>query len=87
MILPIMVYDLANTGRQLGQYRYSIWPIPVDDLANTGRGFREYWRRYIFQDLGRFEDEIKDSKNMGGIMPRYGIRNFKKIDLTTEVSL
>ena len=55
--------------------------IPVGDLANTGWRFGQYRRRYIFQDLGSFQVEIGDSKNMGGlrIMPRYGIKN-KKID-------
>ena len=76
------VYDFANTGRRFGQYQLAIWPIPVGDLVNTGWRFRKYQRRYIFQDLGRFEVEIGDSKNMGGlrIMLRYGIKNKIKID-------
>ena len=39
--------------------------------------------------MGRFEVEIGDSKNMGGlrIMLRYGIKNKIKIDSATEVSL
>ena len=39
-------------------------------------------------NLARFEVEIGDSKNMGGlrIMPKYGIKNKIKIDLATEVS-
>ena len=66
-----------------------ILPILVDDLANTGRRFRKYWRRYISRDLVRIEVEIKDSKIMGvlRIMSRYGIKNLKKIELATEVSL
>ena len=56
-----------------------IWPIPVGDLANTGWRLGQYPRWYIFQDLGRFEVEIGNSKNMGSlrIMPRYGIKNKK----------
>ena len=62
---------------QICQYWLAVWPIAVGDLANTGRRFGQYRQRYIFQDLGRFEVENGDSKNMGGlrIMPRYGIRN------------
>ena len=43
----------------------------------------------VSADKGRFEVEIGDSKNMGGlrIMPRYGIKNKKKSILDTEVSL
>ena len=53
----------------------------VGALANTSWRFGQYRRRYIYQDLGMFEVEIRDSKNMGGlrIRPRYGIKN-KKID-------
>ena len=38
--------------------------------------FRQYRRRYIFKDLGRFEVEIEDSKNTGGF--RYRIKNDMK---------
>ena len=88
-ISPIRVGDLVNTGWRFGPYRLVIWSIPVGDMANTGWRFGQYRRRYIFQDLGRFEVEIGDSKNMGGlrIMPRYGIKNKKKSILPTEVSL
>ena len=60
-------------------YVMSNSPIPVGDVVNTDWRFRQNQRRYIFQDLGRFEVEIGDSKNMGGltIMPRYGIKNKK----------
>ena len=54
-ICIIYMYELSNSL------------IPVDDLANTCRGFGQYRRRYIFQDLGRFQVEIGDSKNMGAI--------------------
>ena len=71
--------DFVNTGWRIGQYRLANWPIPVGELANTGWRFRQYRRRYIFEDLGRFEVEIEDSKNMEGlrIMPKYGIKNKK----------
>ena len=61
----IPVGDLANTGWRSGQYRLAISPIPA---------------MVHFKDLGRFEVEIENSKNMGGlkIMPRYGIKNKKK---------
>ena len=78
---------------QIRQCWLAIWPIPVGDLVNAGWQFCQYqlafcqyrlaiWpirRRYIFQDLGRFEVEIGGSKNMGGlkIMPRYWIKNKK----------
>ena len=67
---------------RFGQYQLAIWPIPVGDFANNGEGT-------FLEDLGRFEVEIKDSKNMEGlrIIPRYGIKNKKKIDLATEESL
>ena len=70
----------VNTGWRIGQYRLANWPIPVGELANTGWRFRQYRRRYIFEDLGRFEVEIEDSKNMEGlrIMSRYGIEHKKK---------
>ena len=89
VIWPIPVGDLANTGWWFGQYRLAIWPIPVDELANTGWRFRQYRRRYIFEDLGRFEVEIEDSKNMEGlrIMSRYGIEHKKKIDFSISMSL
>ena len=61
-------------------YRLTIWAILVYNLANNCIRFRQYRRRYIFKELGRFEDEIKVSKIMGGgniNMPRYGIRNKK----------
>ena len=88
-IWPIPVGDLVNTSWQFGQYRLAFRPILVGDLTNTGWRYGQYRRRYIFQDLGRFEVEIEDSKNMGGlrIMPRYGIKNKKKSILATEVSL
>ena len=65
---------------QIRQYRLAIWPIPVGNLVNTGWRFGQYQWRYIFQDLGRFEVESGDSKNIGGlrIMPRYGIKNKRK---------
>ena len=44
-----------------------LWPIPVGDLTKTGWRFGQYRRRYIFQDLGRFEVEIGKSKDMGGL--------------------
>ena len=56
-------------------------PIPVDDFTDTGKQSGQYRRRYIYQDLGMFEVEIRDSKYMGGglrIMPRFGIKNKKK---------
>ena len=80
VIWSIPVGDLAHTGWWFGQYRLAIWPIPVGVLANTSWQFGQYRRRYIFQDLGRFVIEIRDSKNMGGlrIIPRYGIKSKKR---------
>ena len=50
-----------------------------NDFANTGRRFGKY-RRYIFQDLDRFEDEFEDIKNMDlRIMHRYGIKNKNRL--------
>ena len=62
--------------------------VCIVKFVNTGWRFGQYRRRYIFQDLGRFEVEIGDSKIMGGlrIMPRYGIKN-KKIDFGYSVPL
>ena len=67
----IQIYDFVNTGIRFCQYQYTISLIPVYDFVNTGN---------IFKDLGRFEVEIEDSKNMGGlrIMSRYGIEHKKK---------
>ena len=57
-----------------------IWPIQVDDFANTGIKFANAGEGTFLKNLGRFEVEIEDSKNMGDlrIMPRYGIKNKKK---------
>ena len=54
-IWSIPVGDLVNSGWKFGQYRMAIRPIPVGDWANTSWRFGQYRRRYIFQDLGRFE--------------------------------
>ena len=55
----ILVGDLANTGWQFSQYRLAIWSIPDGDLDNTGCRFGQYRQRYIFQDLGRFDQGNK----------------------------
>ena len=39
----------------------------IEDNTVTGFSNIHVWPRYIFQDLGRFEVEIGDSKNMGGL--------------------
>ena len=84
----IPVADLTNTGWRFGQYRLAIWPIRVGDLANTGWQLGQYQRRYCFHNLGRFEVEIDDSKNLGvlELCLDMGSR-IKKIDFATEVSL
>ena len=67
-----------------------ILSILVYDFAITGIRYCQYWRRYIFKDLGRFVVEIKDSKNMGellGIYKDIRSRIKKKIDMATQVSL
>ena len=56
---PTGIDEIAN--------RLAISSIRVGDLAITSWRFRQYWRRYIFKDLGRFEVEIGDSKNMVGL--------------------
>ena len=64
--------------------RVGLFPIPV----NIGIQFGKYWRRYIFKDLGRFKVENKDYKTWGlRNLPRYGIKNKKKVDFATQVSL
>ena len=60
--LYVCIVKSVNTGWRIGQYRLTISSIPVGELANTGWRFRQYRRRYIFEDLGRFEVEIEDSK-------------------------
>ena len=64
----IQIYDFVNTGIRFCQYQYTISLIPVYDFVNTGN---------IFKDLGRFEVEIEDSKNMGGLrnIPGHRIQN------------
>ena len=82
-----MVYDLANTSIRFCHYWYMIWPIQVDDFANTGIKFANTGEGAFLKNLGRFEVEIEDSKNMGDlrIMPRYGIKNKKKIEFSIAV--
>ena len=87
--LYVCIVKFVNTGWRFGQYRLAIWSILVGDLVNTGWRFGQYRRRYIFQDLGRFEVEIRDSKNMWGLelCLDMGSRIKRKIILATEVSL
>ena len=69
-ICIIYMYVLSNSSKPVGdlaKYWLVILPIPVGDFANTGWRFRQYRRWYIFKDLGRFEVEIEDSKNIGGL--------------------
>ena len=82
VIWPITVGDFVNTGRRfqnVGNMDMHNLYVCMVKFANTGWRCGQYRRRYIFQDLGRFEVETRDSKNMGGlrIMPRYGIKNKK----------
>ena len=94
MISSILVGDCRMSAKRICIiymyiYMYMIWSILVGVLANTGWRFGQYRGRYIFQDLGRFEVEIGDSKNMGvlKIMLRYEFKNKKISILAPEVSL
>ena len=62
--------------------------------GSVSRRFRQYRRRsYIFQDLGRFEVEIEDSKNMGVLelcldmikKNRFGYSSVPLISITNDI--
>ena len=50
-------------------------------FGDTGYRFRKYQRRHIFKELGKFEGEIEDSKNI------YEISNSKKSYSAAQVFL
>ena len=94
--LTIPVDNFVNTGIR---YCNTFLPIPVYNLANTHIQFGQYglqfcqygymiWSILAKVHLGRFEVEIKDSKNMGVLEICLDIGwRIKKIYFATKVSL
>ena len=87
-ISPMPVCDFVNACIQFCLYRYMIWTILVYDFVNTGIWFCQYWWRYIFKVLGRFEVEIEDCKNMGALeICLDQEKNKQRCKISTQVSL